>query len=77
MSKPVLKWRCDACGEAENCDIHCVIEIWASEPTVCPVSGDEADWYQVKEPTAKPTRRSSKAFSAADYKLGDKSCTEE
>lgn len=48
MSKPVLKWRCDGCGEAENCDLHCIVELWAGEPAVCPISGDEVEWYQVK-----------------------------
>ena len=44
------KYRCDACGEAENCDIKCVIEIDVGEPEFCPISNDEADWYEVKEP---------------------------
>ncbi len=49
MSEPVLKWRCDACGDAEGCDANCKIEVFACEPTICPISGDEAEWYPIKE----------------------------
>lgn len=49
MSLPTLKWKCDACGEAENCEASCEIEVWAGEPTACPISGDEAEWYPVEE----------------------------
>jgi len=44
----MAKWKCDACGEAENCDASCVVETWAGEPEFCPISGDEAEWYEVK-----------------------------
>ena len=43
------KWKCNACGEAEHCDAGCEVDIWAGEPTTCPISGEEADW----EPVAK------------------------
>jgi len=42
------KWRCDDCGEAENCAAGCTMELWAGEPTICPISGEECEWYPKK-----------------------------
>ncbi len=65
-----IKWRCNACGDTENCEIPCELEVQLlrDEPTCCPYNGEEAEW-SLNEPQ-KPTRRSTKAFSANDYKLG-------
>ena len=46
------EWECIACGEAENVTAGCKIEVWAGmplEPVVCPVTGDEVEWYPVKD----------------------------
>lgn len=49
MDNPIelLKWKCDACGEAENCEASCKMELYAGEPTVCPISGDDCEWYSL------------------------------
>ena len=44
------KFRCYACGDAENTDAHCDIVVFAGEPTQCPVTGEEADWTARVEP---------------------------
>lgn len=52
--------KCQACGEAENCHEYCeltitnVIEI---NELLCPVSGEEAEWYIVKDGKMIPTER--------------------
>jgi len=49
-----IKLRCDVCGEAENCDFYCeltidnVIDIEKLDELLCPLTGDEAGWYEVK-----------------------------
>ena len=43
------EWKCDACGEAENCDISCTVKTAMGEPEYCPFSGDECEWCPVKE----------------------------
>jgi len=41
------KWKCYACGEAENCDMHCTLEtITADPPEFCPISQDECEWIK-------------------------------
>jgi hypothetical protein len=45
----MAKWRCDACGEAENTDIKCVLDIDIGEPQFCPISNDEAEWHTVED----------------------------
>lgn len=45
--KPPLKWRCDACGDAENCVASCTVEVFAGEPECCPINGEDAEWYIV------------------------------
>lgn len=46
--------RCQACGEAENCNACCeltidhVIEADEIDELLCPMTGDEAGWYRVK-----------------------------
>lgn len=42
----MAKWKCYACGEAENCDMRCTLETsTADTPEFCPVSGDECkEW---------------------------------
>lgn len=43
--------KCQACGEAENCDIFCeltldnVVEV---DELLCPITGEECEWYEVK-----------------------------
>ncbi len=51
--KPILKWQCDACGEAENCDASCVVEVYACEPEICPISGDDCEWRPYTEKVCK------------------------
>jgi len=49
-----IKLRCDVCGEAENCDFYCeltidnVIDTKKLDELLCPLTGDEAGWYEVK-----------------------------
>ena len=44
------KWRCDACGEAENCDAACVVTTaFNVEPGACPVTGDECEWDRTQK----------------------------
>ncbi len=46
------KYKCNACGEAENTDDSCTLETWAGVPECCPISGDDMDcgeWEEVKE----------------------------
>ncbi len=54
-------YRCYACGEAENTDAHCDIDVFTGEPTQCPISGDEADWLERKltqnTPADEPCKR--------------------
>lgn len=52
MSKEKLdKFRCYACGDAENTDAHCDIEVFAGEPTQCPITGEGAEWNtRVEQP---------------------------
>ncbi len=38
-------WRCDACGEAENCDVSCTVIVNVGKPEFCPITGDETEWY--------------------------------
>ncbi len=45
----MAKWQCDACGEAENCEASCVIEVWAGEPVCCPSTSDDCEWYLVED----------------------------
>lgn len=46
----MAKWQCDACGEAENSTgASCIVEVWAGEPECCPISGEECEWYLVKD----------------------------
>lgn len=45
----MAKWQCDACGEAEDTDVSCVVEMWAGEPKYCPLTGEECEWYLVKD----------------------------
>jgi hypothetical protein len=45
----MAKWQCDACGEAEDCEASCIVEVWAGEPACCPMSSDDCEWYLVKE----------------------------
>lgn len=47
MSKGT-RYRCDACGDAANCDIHCEVVVEIGEPTICPLTGDTCEWYEVK-----------------------------
>lgn len=42
------KWKCGGCCETEYPDAFCVIEVYAGEPTVCPITGDVAEWRIVK-----------------------------
>ncbi len=44
-SEELKQWRCDACGDAENTDMHCIFKCIAGDPTGCPISCDEAEWY--------------------------------
>lgn len=44
----MIEWRCDACGEAENCDIHCIVTS-EFKPKWCPSAGDETEFYQILE----------------------------
>lgn len=45
----MAKWRCDACGDAEQTDASCFLTVWAGEPEHCPISSDTAEWYLAKE----------------------------
>ncbi len=46
----MAKWQCDGCGEAENAaDASCTLEVWAGEPECCPLTGEECEWYLVKD----------------------------
>ena len=46
--------KCQACGEAENCNIYCelttdnIIDIDKLDELLCPLTGDEAEWIQIK-----------------------------
>ena len=44
--------KCQACGEAENCDIFCELTIdnivGDIDELLCPLTGDEAQWEIVK-----------------------------
>jgi len=44
--------RCDSCGEAENCGFHCILTIdnviEKVHELLCPITGEEAEWYEVK-----------------------------
>jgi len=40
------RYVCYACGDAENCDMKCVLYS-ENKPEFCPISGDECDeWIQ-------------------------------
>lgn len=42
-----IKVKCQACGEAENCFIYCVLEIdniYEIDKLCCPVTGEECEW---------------------------------
>lgn len=46
----MAKWKCYACGEAENRDAHCELETpTADKPEFCPVTGEEnLEWIEDK-----------------------------
>lgn len=66
-------WKCFACGDAENCDIHCTLEIEVGEPETCPVSGDECEWTEVEnlETLAEKTAITGDKDIIADSKAAD------
>jgi hypothetical protein len=43
------KWICNACGEAENCDLNCIISCCVGAPVFCPISNDETEWREVSD----------------------------
>ena len=51
MNEEKEVWICSTCGEAENTDAKCVLEVFAGEPENCPINGEEADWSLTKQPT--------------------------
>ena len=61
-----INLRCDVCGEAENCDIYCkltidnIVEI---DDLLCPVTGEEAEWYEVKGERIKELEGLLKEFA--------------
>ena len=44
--------KCQACGEAENCNVYCVLTIdnviESIDDLLCPMTGDAAEWFEVK-----------------------------
>ncbi len=44
-----MRYKCYACGEAENTDLHCTLDIEIGEPCFCPVSNEEAEWFERPE----------------------------
>jgi len=52
-----IKLRCDACGEAEHCDTYCELtteNITDVDDILCPLTGDETEWYVVKGGQTSP-----------------------
>ena len=45
----MAKWKCYACGEAENCDVSCTIEMRAGEPECCPLTGEDCEWTLIRD----------------------------
>ena len=46
-----ISLKCQACGDAENCNFYCVLTIDnCSDPDdlLCPVTGEEAEWYETE-----------------------------
>lgn len=44
------KWKCAACGEAENCNFTCHLEVPdGTIPECCPLAPDEAEWIEVDD----------------------------
>ncbi len=45
-------YECNACADTENGDAPCILDFpeWMGKPelTVCPISGEEADWLEAK-----------------------------
>ena len=45
-----MKWKCNSCGETEGYYCPCILEgEMAYELEYCPITGNECEWYQIKE----------------------------
>lgn len=64
------KFRCYACGDAENTDAHCDINMFAGEPTQCPITGEEADWNTRVEQQPEAGEFTSDAIWNKGYRAG-------
>jgi len=64
--------RCQACGETENCGFFCELtldNIIDVNELLCPVTGEEAEWYEVKSTKAVTDKFATKRKILKEHRV--------
>lgn len=77
-----VKLRCQACGDAENCNFYCELIIAKNiveDMLFCPISGDECEWNEVEDMQAErikelETELEKHRWIPVSEKLPEESC---